>query len=366
MNTDLLKEQISEYVSHRRTQPEKYAEMSATRDEHAAAIRLWTKEKLLQLDEEGLYRLISPLWAMLIWGNKQYVVDKLVSENGLDKLRIELAELVWSEQTVAERWDRFRSLIKGMGPAMMSEILCHIHPNTCPIWNRRAKVGLRSLGVEGLPKYDYQATGDKYVEIASTMLAIVNELKAQGISDANLLTVDYFIWDHLQTDTPLSQRRGGDNADDGNNGDSHSEGQVSEFIHNEVRDKLADIGEWLGFSSNIEIKIADGSKVDTIWQSTIGNMGRVIYVFEVQTKGSIDSLILNLLKSLNNPAVQGVVAVSDARQLEKIKKHAAGVSGMGGKLRFWDYEEVLQVHSSLEGVNEAINKLGLVPQGFAI
>lgn len=38
---------------------------------------------------------------------------------------------------------------------------------------------------------------------------------------------------------------------------------------------------------------------------------RVIYVFEVQTKDSFDNLIVNLLKSLNNPAVQAVVVVFD-------------------------------------------------------
>jgi hypothetical protein len=43
----------------------------------------------------------------------------------------------------------------------------------------------------------------------------------------------------------------------------------------------------------------------------------------VQTKGGIDSLILNLIRSLNNPAVQGVVAVSDLAQIERIKKEAA-------------------------------------------
>ncbi len=110
--------------------------------------------------------------------------------------------------------------------------------------------------------------------------------------------------------------------------------------------------------------MADGSKVDTVWESTIGNMGRVIYVFEVQTKGSIDSLIINLLKSLNNPAVQGVVAVSDAAQIEKIKKHSASVPGLSGKLKYWDYLEVLAIHDALALVNEKINSLGLVPQGF--
>jgi hypothetical protein len=56
--------------------------------------------------------------------------------------------------------------------------------------------------------------------------------------------------------------------------------------------------------------------------------GAVIYVFEEQTKGRIDSLIVNLLKPLNNPAVQGVVAVSDSKQLEKVKDHAEGVIGL--------------------------------------
>jgi hypothetical protein len=140
----------------------------------------------------------------------------------------------------------------------------------------------------------------------------------------------------------------------------------AEFLHDDIKQKVAEIGQWLGFSSRTEVKVADGSKVDAIWEATIGNMGRVIYVFEVQTKGSIDSLLMNLLKALNNAAVQGVVAVSDAAQLEKIKRHAAGVVSLRDKLRCWDYTEVLATHESLADVNESINKLGLVPQGFTI
>jgi hypothetical protein len=93
-------------------------------------------------------------------------------------------------------------------------------------------------------------------------------------------------------------------------------------------------------------------------------MGRVIYVFEVQTKGSIDSLILNLLKYMNHPGVQGLIAVSDLKQLETIKKHAENVSDLSKKLRYWDYTEILQNHEALEAVNESINRLGLVPQSF--
>ncbi len=171
-------------------------------------------------------------------------------------------------------------------------------------------------------------------------------------------------WHELQFEENLSQiHKKGTRADKVPVIDT-KDVKTSEFIYNEISDKLADIGQWLGFSSKTEIKVAEGSKVDTIWEATIGNMGRVIYVFEVQTKGSIDSLLFNLLKSLNNLSVQDIVSVTDSAQIETIRNHAAGIAGLGGKFKYRDYTEVLHVHESLESVNEAINSLGLVPQGF--
>jgi hypothetical protein len=124
-------------------------------------------------------------------------------------------------------------------------------------------------------------------------------MRTEGISDADLLTLDYFIWDELQVEDNLSQihkKVGTLDAD----GIAHiAPDAVPRFLHAEVRDKLEQIGIWLGFTPRTEVKVADGAVVDAVWESSIGNLGRVIYVFEVQTGGSIDSLILNLLKSLN-------------------------------------------------------------------
>ena len=188
------------------------------------------------------------------------------------------------------------------------------------------------------------------------------ELVNAGFNDSTLLAVDYFVWDKLQVEDKLSKIYTKKPVVEIKKEEESFE--KSPFSHNDIRDKIMDIGQWLGFTSNIEKKVSEGSKVDAIWEATIGNMGRIIYIFEVQTKGSIDSLILNLLKSLNNPAVQGVVAVSDAKQLEIIRKHAFDVKDLKDKLKYWDYEEILKVHESLEFVNENINKLGLVPQSF--
>jgi hypothetical protein len=137
-----------------------------------------------------------------------------------------------------------------------------------------------------------------------------------------------------------------------------------EFDHDDVRDKLEQIGQWLGLGTATERRVATGAKVDVVWEATIGNMGRAIYVFEVQSRGSIDGLLMNLLRATNNPAVQGVVAVSDLDQIETMKQESASVPGLHGKLKFWNYAEVLRVHANLEYVRECISTLGLVPQGF--
>lgn len=360
MNKTLLQKHIKNYKERRTNQPEKYHKDMQERSEHVQLYHAFTQEKMLQMDEEGLYEYISPLWAMLIWGNKQYVVDKLIDDNGLENLKKEMVYLLWGKDSIESRWDQFKKNVKGMGPAMISEILCKTHPDDFMIWNRRAKVALDYLEVDNLPRYDYQLDGKKYKELCNIGIEISKELIKAGFEDDSLLMVDYFIWDELQVEENLSSS--------GRKLKKKEEETIQkdpdEFIHNDVRDKIRNIGQWLGFEANIERKVAAGSKVDTVWESTIGNMGRVIYVFEVQTKGSIDSLIVNLLKSLNNPAVQGVVAVSDKDQLEKIKAHAEGVKGLSEKLKLWDYVEVLTVHENLEYVNESINKLDLVPSGF--
>ena len=71
--------------------------------------------------------------------------------------------------------------------------------------------------------------------------------------------------------------------------------------------------------------------------------------------------LVALIKSKNNKVVQGLVAVSDAAQLEKIKKEVESLDDIKKDIKYWDYTEVLEVHEALQKANESINKLGLVP-----
>ena len=176
----------------------------------------WTKERLLNITEEEFFEYLSKLWAMRTWGNKKYYVDKVLNDNGIEKIRKKLAMLAWGDGDISVRWDDFRANTKGIGVAMMSEILCHVHPATCMLWNRRARVGLDYLEVPSLPRYDYQLTGKKYKELSETAKKIQIELEKQSGKKFSLLDVDYFIWSELQKEKPDGGDGGdGDDGDDG-------------------------------------------------------------------------------------------------------------------------------------------------------
>ncbi len=359
MNKQILTKHIKGFIEDSKKNPDRFEHDYEERQRLVQYYQSFTRNKIMHMTEEDVYQYISSLWAMLIWGNKHYVVDKIIEENGLDNFRTHLADLVWGDNDIISRWDTFRREIRRMGSAMVSEILGKTHPNDFIIWNRRSYIGLNYLEVHDLPRYDYQLNGKLYKDLCDVAKEISSELAHAGFTDTSLLSVDYFIWDELQVVDTLAKTY--DKQPEVPKLDRSNE---AVFIHDDIRDKLSDIGQWLGFTASTEQKVADGARVDTVWEATIGNMGRVIYVFEVQTKGSMDSLMLNLLKALNNPAVQGVVAVSDVSQLEIIKKHVLDIKDLRDKLKYWDYESVLKVHESLDFVNANINELGLVPQGF--
>ena len=190
--------------------------------------------------------------------------------------------------------------------------------------------------------------------------AKAKKMKAEGIIDTTLLAVDYLMWDEMPpangTDAPLVVVPLETRTNDRQNQNS---------LHDEIKQKIVDIGTLLGFESSPEVRIAPGAQVDAVWEVKIGNMGKAIYVFEVQSSGSIDSLILNLLRAQSNAAVQAIVAVSTFEQIEKIKRELPADAIDRRKLKLWDFDDVVMVYDSLSKAHASINKLALVPDGFS-
>lgn len=318
----------------------------------------YTKERLQNLTEDEFFNLIAPLWAMGMWGNKRYYLDNVIENNGMDLLRAQLVNLFYGSTSIENRWDEFREKVKGMGPAFISELLNKFKPEEYILWNKKSLAGFTALGIPKVPKNSSALDGKKYAYLSEVGRELVASAQKQGFSEIeDLLALNYFIWQELQIE-PIDKEVAVEDKPE-----KETEQQKT-FVHNDVRDRIRDIGSFLGFKAEIEKKIADGAVVDALWEVSVGNMGRITYVFEVQTSGSIDSLLLNLMKAKNNPSVQGIVAVSDSKQIEKIKKEAASLREIRDELKFWDYNDVLKVFDSLSNAYESINALGLVPSGL--
>lgn len=359
MNIQKLQNTINVFAKKIKSNTAYYKENWEERQERKTYYQSFTKDKILAMTEDEFLEYISKLWSMLIWGNKKYVVDKMIADNGFATLKKQLAELLYGANPVEKRWDMFLKSIKGMGPATISELLTYANPQEYVILNKTTILCYGYLDIPDMPKYNYQYTGKKYVEVCSIAKGIAAELQKAGAKDFDLLAVDYFMWDEI---LPLAEKKTTDTPPVPEP-KKPATANESLSLHDEIKEKLVTIGELLGFESRSEVRITTGAVVDAVWEAKIGNMGKAIYVFEVQSKGSIDSLIINLKKAQNNAAVQAVVAVADEAQLAKIIKESKGVIDEKD-LRTWNSEDVLTVHDALVRAHESINKLALVPESF--
>src|SRR5262249_26221842 len=207
--------------------------------------------------------------------------------------------------------------VKGLGAASVTEILAFVHPSECAFWNDRARKALDLLGFRDVfPAVNRsQINGKTYQHFNELMGWVHDELVKHGFRWVDLLDVNYFlteVWRAAQESTGMIGFGG-----------PASRAMVYEFDHTEVVDQLVAIGQWLGFQAEKEKTVARGARVDLIWQARIANLGVVTYAFEVQRRGSIDSLILNLQRAQNNPTVQRLVVVANPDEIERIRQELA-------------------------------------------
>jgi len=306
-----------------------------------------------RFNELNFSEIIKKLWGAQIWSNKDYLINKIIKNNGIKKLTDEFTRLVSLKNTPGERYQRFLENIRDMGPAMVTEIICYIDPQNAGIWNDKARKALAWLETEDIPYDKYKITGKEYDGFNTVSKRLVNDLRKEGYKDVDLLFIDYFLWEiwdkfarHEKTRKPLGKAR-----------------TKPSSKHDELRDKVAEIGSWLGFEVETEKFITAGARVDVVWRARIANLGAVSYIFEVQDRGSIDSLIVNLQRAQTNPTVQKLIIISDTEQIEKIKNEIKTMPENFRKITtFWGIEEVENTHQSLEQVTASITKLHLVEE----
>jgi hypothetical protein len=325
-------------------------EFEEERRRHTEMIRsVLGREGFKNFDESSLLTIANNLYAFGWWAKKEWLVDNWIeSAGGIENLRKNFEVLLYSDLKLADRFDTFRKNVKGMGAAVISEILTYFDPHEYGIWNKRVRRGLLKLGIERLERgVDVgklgvsNVSGRDYEAIIRTLKEMVGLLKDENtLRNPDLLDVDYF----------LSYLVDLQDIEDGKD-------EVPD--HGEIVDMVLNIGKGLGFDVLKEVPLASGTRLDALWSAQIGNIGELKYVFEVHVKGSIDSLILNLMKAAQDPAVQKVVAVSSEEELEKIKREALMIKNLADKILFWDIREVVRANELVDDLMDTMRRLGL-------
>jgi hypothetical protein len=148
-----------------------------------------SRDKLSKLSRDDFSALIKRLWAVNIWHNKDYKVQKLLDENGLDAIRSALLDLLYGKPPIEIRWDTFRATIKGLGPSSLSEILTFFDPQ------QYALVNLKPYEV--LPRLGYFITdvkdGKSYKKATDDLAKIKSQLEEGGIADVDFIVTDFFV-----------------------------------------------------------------------------------------------------------------------------------------------------------------------------
>ena len=190
---------IRKYVEELRPRlEEEFSSPQWQKDRHERAewVReILSRDHLPNLTPEEFGTLVKGLWASRIWGNLDYLVNKILSQNDFEAIQQAFRELLYGEAPLTERFDRFN--IKGLGPASITEILTLFDPTAYCIWNDKPKNVLPFLELKTLipdRAYKYAIRGKGYVRAIEVQQAIQGVLRESGFPDSDLLDVDNFLW----------------------------------------------------------------------------------------------------------------------------------------------------------------------------
>jgi len=190
-----IKSYVKQYLKWREEQKEKEL---AEKEAHVTwyKTKMGSPEKIKNFTKKDLHKLIEGLWVFELWPNKTYFVNKLITDNGLNKLKTAFINLLYSEQPIARKWDDFRRSIKWMGPSILSEILTSVFPHRYGIMSRKPLNVLPYLGFltekETKNCSSCYASGRDYENFMETLQKVKEELKNNGLPKADYIDVYLF------------------------------------------------------------------------------------------------------------------------------------------------------------------------------
>lgn len=327
--------------------------------EHLAA------HKIGSLSQADVSTLVKEFWASNIFQNKDYKVGKVIQENGLDKIRTALTDLLYDDNSVAARWDGFRRRIKGLGPSSISEILTFFDPQSYALVNLKPYEVLPRIGLAIDPVSD----GKGYASAVGSLEKVKALLIQNGIPEADFVITDFFIaylfyevfdlqGKHRGVAAPPPTTKPVD-ADSGTvitghesaqaallmlgkllNFDTYTADPSKEFGGQKLGD-LATLQDLPYFA--VEKAMDSARKIDVVWMS--GEWPE--YFFEVEQSTGVTPGLHRMFQVIKVDAKFFVIAPEDERKRYEREVDKAPYKQIKQKYRFRSYAELSRMYSAV-------------------
>jgi len=210
---------------------------------------LLSKSHIDNLTEEEFSKIIKSLWASNLWTNKDWLVQKILEDNGgIENTRKAFKDLLYSTGSIKDRYDSFIKKIKRIGPSMLTEILSFTDPEKYCIWNEKPKAVLPFLKMDNdLPKrvFKYRINGEDYEKCIKTLSKIRDSLQ-DVIPKPDFIDVDFFLAFVFYEVLPKAQEKRGEIE--------RGEIKPQKIIintHEEAQEALVKLGNILGFDTYV-------------------------------------------------------------------------------------------------------------------
>ncbi|HEY0426528.1 MAG TPA: winged helix-turn-helix domain-containing protein [Pyrinomonadaceae bacterium] len=125
--------------------------------------------------------------------------------------------------------------------------------------------------------------------------------------------------------------------------------KAKELTHLSVQEMLVEIGASLGFHAEIEFEY-----YDVIWRESVKSQ-RISHVFEVQSKGNIDSAFAKLKRAYQNQRSKPFLIIASERDLNRAGKSLAHeFQDVESVLTVLSFAQVKKVHQNIKNIADIL------------
>ncbi|NJE84345.1 hypothetical protein E3E23_00595 [Thermococcus sp. CX2] len=125
-------------------------------------------------------------------------MSKILKDNDIKRIRDLLKQLLYGADPLSERFDEFNKEIRGIGPFMITEIMCFVNPQEYPIYNGKVRYSLnflKALGIDLVRNIEIKEriNGEYYEDFRRVMFYFRNILEKQ-VGSQNLDFIDVYLF----------------------------------------------------------------------------------------------------------------------------------------------------------------------------